>query len=172
MKYKLFLFDIDGVFTDGGLYYTNTSDIIRKFHVQDGLGIRLLQHTAIVPVVVTGKRSEAVTQRMKVLGIDHVYQKVRNKLATVQEISEKFSVSLNEIIFMGDDWNDFPILEKVGCKITVPASPPEIQQICDYVTKKAGGDGAVREAIEWLLRKENLYESAVQEFMEYLKNHE
>jgi len=171
MKYKFFLFDIDGVFTDGGLYYTNTSDVIRKFNVQDGLGIRLLMQTEIKPVIVTGKKSEAVARRMDTLGIELVYQNVRNKLAKIQEISRQFSVSLDEMIFMGDDWNDFPVLKKVGCALTVPASPKEIQKTCHYVTVKSGGNGAVREAIEWVLRKENLYASAVQKFLKHLKNH-
>ncbi len=172
MKYKLFLFDIDGVFTDGGLYYTNSADVIRMFDVKDGLGVRMLLQTDIIPVIVTGKSSEAVSRRMQVLGIKHVYQKVRNKLKKVEEIAKQFSVSFEEIIFMGDDWNDYSVLRKVGCAITVPSSPQEIKECCKYVTKRSGGDGAVREAIEWILRKEGKYESAVKRFLENLQKND
>lgn len=172
MRYKLFIFDVDGVFTDGGLFYLGTREIGRKFNVRDGLGIRLLQQTPIVPVVVTGKKTDAVTERMKVLKITNVYQGVRDKLSTIKAIMKEFNASFEEIIFMGDDWNDMPVLEKVGCAITVPAASQEIKEVCDYVTTTQGGSGAVREAIEWILKKENLYDEAAKSFVSHLQNHE
>lgn len=173
MRYKIFIFDVDGVFTDGGLYYLGTHEIGRKFNVRDGLGIRLLQQTSIVPVIVTGKETDAVTERMKVLKITNVYQGVRDKLFTVQEIMKELDANFDEVIFMGDDWNDMPVLEKVECAITVPAASQEIKEVCDYVTTTQGGYGAVREAIEWVLKKENLYEEAAKSFVAYLqKNNE
>ena len=173
MRYKIFIFDVDGVFTDGGLYYLGTSESGRKFNVRDGLGIRLLQQTPIVPVIVSGKKTEVVTERMKVLKITNVYQGVRDKLFTVQEIMKEFDATFDEVIFMGDDWNDMPVLEKVECAITVPAASQEIKEVCDYVTTTQGGYGAVREAIEWVLKKENLYEEAAKSFVAYLqKNNE
>ena len=173
MRYKIFIFDVDGVFTDGGLYYLGTSESGRKFNVRDGLGIRLLQQTPIVPVIVTGKETDAVTERMKVLKITNVYQGVRDKLFTVQEIMKELDANFDEVIFMGDDWNDMPVLEKVECAITVPAASQEIKEVCDYVTTTQGGYGAVREAIEWVLKKENLYEEAAKSFVAYLqKNNE
>ncbi|HHI87448.1 MAG TPA: hypothetical protein ENK03_00705 [Candidatus Cloacimonetes bacterium] len=170
MRYKIFIFDVDGVFTDGGLYYLGTGEIGRKFNVRDGLGIRLLQQTPIVPVVVSGKKTEVVAQRMKVLKISHVYLGIRDKLSTVENIIKEFNTSFEEIIFMGDDWNDMPVLEKVGCAITVPAASQEIKEVCDYVTISEGGSGAVREAIEWVLKKENLYDEAAKSFVAYLQN--
>jgi len=173
MRYKIFIFDVDGVFTDGGLDYLGTGEIGRKFNVRDGLGIRLLQQTPIVPVIVTGKKTDAVTKRMKVLKIINVYQGVRDKLVTVQEIMKELDANFDEVIFMGDDWNDMPVLEKASCAITVPAASQEIKEVCDYVTTTQGGSGAVREAIEWVLKKENLYDEAAKSFVAYLqKNNE
>ena len=170
MRNKIFIFDVDGVFTDGGLYYLGTHEIGRKFNVRDGLGIRLLQQTPIVPVIISGKKTEVVAQRMKVLKITQVYLGIRDKLSVVENIIKEFNVTFKEIIFMGDDWNDMPVLEKVGCAITVPAASQEIKEVCDYVTVSQGGSGAVREAIEWILKKENLYNEAAKSFVSYLQN--
>jgi len=172
MQYKLFIFDVDGVFTDGGLYYLGTEEGGRKFNVRDGLGIRLLQQTPIVPIVVSGKKTEMVTKRMKVLKISHVYLGIRDKLSTVKNIMKEFDVRFDEVIFMGDDWNDMPALKKVGCAITVPSASQEIKDVCEYVTESHGGSGAVREAIEWILKKENLFDVAVKSFLAYLQNNE
>ncbi|MDP8315766.1 MAG: HAD hydrolase family protein [Candidatus Celaenobacter antarcticus] len=172
MRYKLFIFDVDGVFTDGGLYYLGTGSIGRKFNVRDGLGIRLLQQTALVSVVVSGKKTEIVMKRMKVLNIPHVYLGIRNKLSTVENIMRELDATFEEVIFMGDDWNDMPVLEKVGCAITVPEASREIKDVCAYVTENHGGSGAVREAIEWILKKENLFDQAVKSFLAYLQNNE
>ena len=172
MRYKLFFFDVDGVFTDGGLYYLGSQESGRKFNVRDGLGIRLLQQTPIVPVIVSGKKTVAVEARMKVLKIQHAYLGIRNKLTTVEKILQEFSVTFEEVIFMGDDWNDMPVLEKVGCAITVPAASQEIKDVCEYVTETHGGSGAVREAIEWILKKENLFDEAIKSFLAYLQNNE
>ncbi len=172
MRYKIFIFDVDGVFTDGGLYYLGSREIGRKFNVRDGLGIRILQQTPIVPVIVSGKKTEVVATRMEVLKIPHVYLGIRDKLSTVENIIKEFDVTFKEIIFMGDDWNDMPVLEKVGCAITVPAASSEIKEVCDYVTETQGGSGAVREAVEWILKKENMFDEAVKSFVAHLQNHE
>ncbi len=172
MRYKLFFFDVDGVFTDGGLYYLGTQECGRKFNVRDGLGIRLLQQTPIVPVVVSGKKTVAVEARMKVLKIQHAFLGIRDKLSTVKSIMQEFGATFEEVIFMGDDWNDMPVLEKVGCAITVPTASQEIKDVCEYVTETHGGSGAVREAIEWILKKENLFDEAIKSFLAYLQNNE
>jgi len=172
MRYKLFIFDVDGVFTDGGMYYLDSGEAARKFNVRDGLGIRLLQQTSLVPIVLSGKDTEIVKHRMKVLNIPHVYLGIRDKLSTVESILKEFDVTFKEVIFMGDDWNDVPVLEKVGCAITVPAASQEIKDVCAYVTENHGGSGAVREAVEWILKKENLFDKAVKSFLIYLQKHE
>ena len=169
MRDKLFSFDVDGIFTDGGLYYLGTEEIGRKFNVHDGLGIRILQQTPIIPVILSGKKTGVVTQRMNVLKIEHVYLGIRDKLAVVEELIQKFDITYEKIIFMGDDWNDMPVLEKVGCAITVPDASQEIKEVCKYVTVHEGGSGAVREAIEWILKQEALFDGAVKSFLDYLQ---
>lgn len=169
MTYKLMIFDIDGVFTDGGMYYNDSDEIGRKFNTKDGLGIRLLQQTDIIPVILTGKKSKSITRRTAVLRMEFVYQNVKNKLKKLMEIAKDFDIGLKEIIYVGDDWNDFPVLEKVGLPICVKSAPEEIKEICKFVTTKDGGDGAVREAIEFVLKKEGIYQEAIHKFLSYLK---
>ena len=169
MNYKIMVFDIDGVFTDGGMYYNNSDEVWRKFNTKDGLGIRLLQQTEIIPIILTGKDSIAVSKRAKVLKIKYLYQNVKNKLKKILEIAKEFDVELNQIVYIGDDWNDYPVLEKVGLPICVNSSPDELKKICKYITNINGGNGAVREAIEYVLKKENLYNDAIKKFLEYLK---
>ncbi len=170
MTYKLMIFDIDGVFTDGGIYYTDTGEVFRKFNTKDGLGIGLLYQTDIVPIILTGKESESIFRRAEALQIEFVYQNVKNKLKKLMEIKKDFDVEFNQIIYVGDDWNDFPVLEKVGLPICVKSAPEEIKEICKFVTTKDGGNGAVREAIEFVLKKEGIYQEAIHKFLSYLEN--
>ena len=169
ITYKIMIFDIDGVFTDGGMYYTDSDEVGRKFNAKDGLGIRLLQQTDVIPIILTGRKSKAVSKRAEVLKIKFVYQNVKNKLKKLMEIAQNFDVDLTKIIYVGDDWNDFPVLEKVGLPICVKSSPDEIKSICKFVTTKNGGDGAVREAIEFVLKREGIYQEAVNKFLTHLK---
>jgi YrbI family 3-deoxy-D-manno-octulosonate 8-phosphate phosphatase len=164
------IFDIDGVFTDGGMYYTNSDEVGRKFNTKDGLGIRLLQQTDIIPIILTGKKSKSISRRAKILKIEFAYQNVKNKLKKLMEIMQNFDVELNQIIYVGDDWNDFPVLKKVGLPICVRSAPDEIKKNCKFVTTKDGGNGAVREAIEFVLKKEGIYQEAIHKFVSQLKN--
>jgi len=170
MTYKLMIFDIDGVFTDGGMYYNDSDEVWRKFNTKDGLGIRLLQQTDIIPIILTGKESESISRRAKILKIEFVYQNVKNKLKKLMEIKKDFDVEFNQIIYVGDDWNDFPVLEKVGLPICAKSAPDGIKKICKFVTTKDGGDGAVREAIEFVLKKEEILQETIDKFLSYLKN--
>ncbi len=163
------IFDNDGVFTDGGLYYSNEKEIMRKFNAKDGIGIKILQQTGIKPVIITGKKSIALEKRAEVLQIDLLFEGVRNKMLKLRQLCDKLNVKLEEIIFLGDDLNDLHVLEKVGLPICVKSAPEELKNICSYVTKKDGGNGAVREAIEFILKKENLFEKAKKQFLESLR---
>lgn len=164
------IFDNDGVFTDGGLYYFGGEELIRKFNAKDGLGIRLLQQTEIIPAIVTGKTSNSLNARAKVLNINHIFQGVKNKLNTVEKILKNLDISFSESVYMGDDLNDLPVLEKVDIPICLPDSPRELKDICSYVTKCKGGNGAVREAVEYVLKKDGKYQTAVKNFIQHLQN--
>lgn len=170
MSHKLMIFDNDGVFTDGGLYYSGKKELIRKFNARDGLGIRLLQQTDIIPAIVTGKKSNSLTARAKVLGIDYLFQGIKNKLITVEDILKDLNIDFSETIYMGDDINDLPVLKKADIAICLPDSPDELKNISAYVTQKKGGQGAVREAIEYVLKKEKKYKIAVLNFLKHLQN--
>ncbi|MCD6101571.1 MAG: HAD hydrolase family protein, partial [Candidatus Cloacimonetes bacterium] len=112
----------------------------------------------------------SIFRRAETLQIKFVYQNVKNKLKKLMEIKKDFDVEFNQIIYVGDDWNDFPVLEKVGLPICVKSAPEEIKEICKFVTTKDGGDGAVREAIEFVLKKEGIYQEAIHKLLSYLKS--
>jgi len=169
MKYKLMIFDIDGVFTDGGMYYGPHAEVWRKFNTKDGLGIALLKFAGITPIIITGKNSNSVSKRAKELHINYVYQGIKNKQKKLMQIVQKFKVEPSEVIYMGDDWNDFPALEMVGLPICVNSAPDEIKKICKFIPAREGGNGAVREAIEYILKKEGIYKEAVEKFLLNLK---
>lgn len=164
------IFDNDGVFTDGGLYYIEEIESLRKFNAKDGLGIKLLQKTDIIPAIVTGKKSKALASRAQVLGIKKLYQNIKNKLHVIENMLNELDINFSEAIYMGDDLNDLPVLKKVSISICLPDSPDELKDICTYVTKKRGGQGAVREAIEYVLKQENKYNTAVNSFLQHLQN--
>lgn len=164
------IFDNDGVFTDGGLYYIEEIESLRKFNAKDGLGIKLLQQTDIIPAIVTGKKSKALASRAQVLGIKKLYQNIKNKLHVIENMLNELDINFSEAIYMGDDLNDLPVLKKVSISICLPDSPDELKDICTYVTKKRGGQGAVREAIEYVLKQENKYNTAVNSFLQHLQN--
>ncbi|MBS3767021.1 MAG: HAD hydrolase family protein [Candidatus Cloacimonetes bacterium] len=170
MSHKIMIFDNDGVFTDGGLYYIEEIESLRKFNAKDGLGIKLLQQTDIIPAIVTGKKSKALASRAQVLGIKKLYQNIKNKLHVIENMLNELDINFSEAIYMGDDLNDLPVLKKVSISICLPDSPDELKDICTYVTKKRGGQGAVREAIEYVLKQENKYNTAVNSFLQHLQN--
>lgn len=169
MKHKLMIFDNDGVFTDGGLYYIDGKEKIRKFNAKDGMGVRILQQTPLKPAIITGKISEELEKRASILGIDLLFQGIGNKLNVVKELCKKFNTTLSEVAYVGDDLNDLPVLERVGLPICVNSACDELKKVCTYRTEKDGGDGAVREAIEFVLKKENIYEQAVKDFIKSLQ---
>lgn len=163
------IFDNDGVFTDGGLYYMDGIEKFRKFNAKDGMGIRILQQTSLIPAIITGKSSQELEKRAEVLGIDLLFQGIKNKLIVVKKLCKQFNATLDEIVYVGDDLNDLPVLEKVGLPICVHSACEELQKVCVYRTKKDGGAGAVREAIEFVLKKENVYKQAVDKFIKSLQ---
>jgi len=170
MAHKIMIFDNDGVFTDGGLYYIGKDESLRKFNAKDGLGVKLLQQVDIIPAIVTGKTTTALKSRAKDLQIKHLYQGIKNKLKTVERILNELGIKYSETVYMGDDFNDLPVLQKANISICLPDSPDKLKNICSYVTSAKGGEGAVREAIEFVLKKNELYETAVEKLLNYLNN--
>jgi len=162
-KIKLIIADVDGVFTDGFLYIGEGGSEYKRFHVWDGAGIALLRAVNFPMAVISGRESAATTNRMHELGLtDYLYQGNMAKIEPYRQIKQKFQVADTEIIFIGDDFADIPVLRKVGVGIAVANALPEVKKYAKYITEAAGGQGAIREVIELVLKAQHKYETAVQ----------
>ncbi|MBU0616997.1 MAG: HAD hydrolase family protein [Planctomycetes bacterium] len=150
--------DVDGVLTDGRLYCGERDEPLRAFHVHDGLAIHWLEKLDLTPVILTGKSSTGVEARAAELGIPHVIQGSRDKLADLKTLLAKLGLELDQVAMVGDDLPDLPVLQACGYPIAVANAVPEVKAAARYVTGKPGGDGAVREALEHLLRSDGRWE--------------
>ena len=160
-KVKLLLLDVDGVLTDGRLYYGNDGEELKAFDIQDGLGIKLLQNAGIKVGIITGRSSVLVERRAKELGIDHLIQGREDKLTALNELLEKITFDLEEIAFVGDDLPDLAIIRRVGLGITPANGNHLIASQALWQTKKSGGNGAVREVAELILSAQSKLESVL-----------
>ena len=149
---RLLVLDVDGVLTDGSLYYTERGEEVKKFHVRDGQGIKLVQQAGIQVALVSGNASGAVQQRARGLGITHVFLGIDDKLATLEALCLRLGLSLAHVAYVGDDVNDLPALRAVGCPCTVADARPENRACAIYVTHLPGGQGAVREICDLLVQ--------------------
>ena len=155
---KLILLDVDGTLTDGGIYRGNNGEDLKKFNVKDGYAIVNAQKLGIEFGIITGKKSELVKNRSKELKIRYLYQGISKKTVILKELMEKTGVKKEEIAYMGDDLNDIKIMENVGFSGTPLDGVTETKTIADFISTKNGGEGAVREFIETILKKENLFQ--------------
>jgi len=152
-KIKLLILDVDGVMTDGNIYYGNYGDEIKAFDVKDGFGVVLLDRAGIKIAIITAKKSKIVRLRAKDLGIRYVYED-HMKLRVFTKLLRKFRVEKDEVCFIGDDLVDIPILKCAGLPITVPQGVAEAKEAAVYVTKAEAGHGAVREICELILKSQ------------------
>lgn len=148
---RLVAFDVDGVFTDGRFYLSNDGVESKAFQTQDGYGIRQLINAGIEVAVISGRRSGAVERRMAELGVNHVIQGCRDKVAALDNLVATLKLTTEQCAFVGDDMPDLPLLKTVGFSIAVANAVPEVRDQCDYTTTAAGGFGAVREVCELVL---------------------
>ena len=156
---KVLILDVDGVLTDGRVIYTDSGEEIKKFDVRDGHGLKLLMRSGIEVILLTGRESKVVLHRARDLGIEHVYQKALNKIEVYKTILADRSLEDKDVGFVGDDLIDLPVLRKVGFSAAVPDAVQEVKEIVDYITTKRGGEGAVREICELLLKAQNKWEA-------------
>jgi len=152
---KLFILDVDGVLTDGTIWYDSQGIEYKRFHTQDGLGLKRLSYIGIKIAVISGRNSPSTTQRMRELNIQHVYQSISDKLEVFNTLLTKFKVNPQNVASMGDDLPDIPIMEHSGVAITVNNAIAEVKAIAHYCTSRSGGKGAVREACEWIFSKQS-----------------
>ena len=158
-KIKLILLDVDGVLTDGRLYYGNNGEELKAFDIQDGLGIKLLQKAGIDVGIITGRSSKLLTRRTEELGIELVVQGREDKLNALNEILEGRAIELEEIAFVGDDLPDLAVIRRVGLGITPANGNHLVASQALWQTKKGGGQGAVREVAELILNAQGKLEA-------------
>jgi 3-deoxy-D-manno-octulosonate 8-phosphate phosphatase (KDO 8-P phosphatase) len=158
---KLLLLDVDGVLTNGDIVYTDTGEEIKAFNVRDGFGIRLLLKAGIRVGIVTGRSSGALLHRCKNLGISIIYDGVQKKNEILDDVVSKTGLNPHEIAFVGDDLPDVALLKKVGVAIAVADAHETIKDIAHMTTQRKGGNGAVREICEWILKAKGLWEEIV-----------
>jgi len=148
---RMLVLDVDGVLTDGKLYFDHAGNEIKAFNTRDGMGIKALQQVGIEVAVITGRKSEAVTQRMIQLGVQHVYQGREDKLTAFMDLLEKTGLEEHQICFAGDDWIDLPVLIRAGLAVSVADAEERVKEQAHWITSRNGGDGAVREICNLIL---------------------
>ncbi len=148
---ELVAFDVDGVFTDGRLYFSDTGAETKTFHTHDGFGIRRLLAAGVGVAVISGRSSSAVERRMQELGVEHVIQGCPDKVAALDTLCESLGLQPRQCVFVGDDVPDLPLLRHVGISIAVANAVAAVRAECDYQTSAPGGSGAVREVCDLVL---------------------
>ena len=150
-KIRLVATDVDGVLTDGGLYYSDSGEQIKKFNVWDGLGLVLLKRAGLVTAIITMDQTPLVNVRAAKLGISEIHQGVRDKLAVLKELASKYGIQFEDIAYVGDDVPDLPALRVVGFSAAPANAREPVRKKVRYVCKAKGGEGAVREVADLIL---------------------
>jgi 3-deoxy-D-manno-octulosonate 8-phosphate phosphatase (KDO 8-P phosphatase) len=161
---ELLLLDVDGVLTDGSVIYANDGSELKRFHVRDGSGLKLWHGAGKRSAIVSGRKSVAVERRAAELGISPVLQGRDDKLAALAEVLASTDLRLEQVCAIGDDLPDVPVLRQCGLAIAVADACPELRAVANYVTTAPGGRGAVREAIEWLLKASGQWNELVAQY--------
>ena len=152
---KLVITDVDGVLTDGGMYYSDKGDIMKKFHARDGMGVTLLKKQKIPTIIITKEKTKIVKIWSKKMSISHLYDGIQDKSSLLKKISQKYNIQPKNIAFIGDDINDLELLKKVGLSVTPNDAILDNKKISDYVCKNNGGHGAFRELADLILNSKN-----------------
>lgn len=163
-RIKCFITDLDGVLTDGNLYYGETGEHHKGFSVRDGLGLKLLQKSGIEIAVITASDTPIVTERFKFLNVKYLYMGQINKLSAFDDILTKMNLSKEEVSYMGDDWPDLPLIRQAGFGITVADGIDKLKEEADYVTAKIGGSGAVREVCDLILEAQGTLDKVLESY--------
>lgn len=166
---KLIVSDIDGVWTDGSFYYSGDGDSLRKFNTKDSYGIVLAALAEIPVLILSGEKNEMVKERMKKLGIKHLRLGIKNKTATLKTFCNERAISLDEVAFVGDDMNDYPLLGILNVFACPEDAYPVIKKKADKILSCKGGNGVFREFVEFILEREGTLQRT---YSEYLKQHE
>lgn len=164
-KIQMLICDVDGVMTDGGLFFGDDGQEYKAFNSLDGHGLKMLQDSGVKVAIITGRTSNVVLHRMKNLSINIIYQGQSDKLIAYQKLLTDFALKPEEIAYMGDDVIDLPVMTKVGLSIAVANSHELVIQHSDMVTVKSGGHGAVRELCEFIMKSQNNYDHFMEKYL-------
>ena len=165
-RVRILALDVDGILTDGQLYFDNSGNELKSFSTRDGLGIRLLSLQGIETALITARTSEIVKARAANLKIQHVYQGSINKLEAFHDLLATTGLAPEQVCYAGDDWLDLPILERVGLAVTVADGDPVVKGRVHWVTNRPGGRGAVREICDLILAAQGLDDAALRGVLE------
>ncbi len=150
-KIKLVITDVDGVLTDGGMYYTSNGDVMKKFHVKDGMGVTLLRRNHISTIIITKEKTMMVKRWAKKMKIERLYDGVRNKESMLEKICSDFQLHASEIAYIGDDVNDLELMKKVGFSVTPRDGINQAKDLADYICSLNSGQGVLREIADMIL---------------------
>ncbi|WP_419185533.1 3-deoxy-manno-octulosonate-8-phosphatase KdsC [Crenothrix polyspora] len=162
---KLLILDVDGVLTDGRLFFDDQGKEYKCFHARDGHGIKLLRQTGVEVAVISGRKSNSVALRMQSLGIEHVYQGFENKIAALDEIILKTGIMPEQMAHVGDDLLDLPIMIRVGLAIAVSDANFVVKQWADWCTGLPGGLGAVREVCDFIMQAQDSFDKVLSQYL-------
>ena len=160
-KIKVLAMDVDGVLTDGKIVLDYKGNELKFFDVKDGYGVAVIRRADIKTAIITARSSGALASRAADLKIDKVFQDAYPKTSAYSKLLKDLKVSSEEVCFVGDDLPDIPVLEKVGFAVAVKNAANEVKRVADYVTKKQGGDGAVREVVELILKTQGKWKKII-----------
>ena len=162
---KLLILDVDGVLTDGGIYFDDNGIEHKKFDSQDGLGIKLLQLSGIEVAVISARSTKSAAHRLKGLGVEHYYHGILDKSIALKELTNKLSIDMGESAYVGDDVIDLPAMTRVALPVAVANAHEYVKEHALMVTENRGGDGAVREVVDFLLKSQDKYTALMQSFL-------
>lgn len=163
---RLAIFDVDGVLTNGKLFYSQDGIEYKEFHVHDGQGMKYLQKSGVEVGIITACTSNIVAKRMSDLGIQHVYQGVHDKVPAYEDLKQKLNLTDKEIAYTGDDLPDLPLICRVGLGITVANAPQIIHQYASWITKNKGGRGAGREVCDLIMHAQGTFETVINSYLQ------
>ena len=170
MKIKLIATDIDGVWTDGGMYYDNKGNEWKKFNTYDSAGIFFCKVNDIKTAVFTGEETVIVSRRADKLKVDFLFQGVTNKLKSMKKLCNSLGITLEEVAYIGDDLNDIELMKEVGLSACPASAPAYVKEIADWEMEKKGGEGVFREFVEKILEQEGLLGATITKTLEMINN--
>jgi 3-deoxy-D-manno-octulosonate 8-phosphate phosphatase (KDO 8-P phosphatase) len=163
-RVKLLIFDVDGVLTSGQLLFGPDGEALKVFHAHDGLGISTAHRAGLKTAVITGRESEMVRRRGSELSITDICQGAKDKVIHLTELLDKHNLTADEVAYTGDDLNDLAVMARVGLAFAVANAAPEVKAAAHHVTVRPGGDGAVREVVELILKAQGKWAAVVESF--------